>query len=96
MWAFVRSETVSDAFIYISRIFTNSLFTLPDTFGGNTILLVSLAMFAVEWFQKDKQHALDFSARNIPWLVCLSYYYTIIFSLFWFGSGQQEFIYLQF
>lgn len=95
-WIFFRSSSVSNAVSFISSIFSYSLFSLPDFMGGkSTIGLISL-MIIIEWFQRNKQHGLEFSCLQkkplLRWLV----YVGFIAIIFWYSGDQQEFIYFQF
>jgi len=94
-WVFFRSETVVDAFSYLSEMLSFSLFTYPEVFPKRTILLVALFVL-FEWIQRNKQHALQFVNFEYPSIFRWGLYYGIIFSLFSFGGTQQEFIYFQF
>ncbi len=94
-WIFFRAETVAQAFEYVAGLFNTSLFTHPEVFPLETLILI-LIMFIAEWLQRDKQHALEFNRVNIPawgrWLI----YYAVVFCIIWFSGEQQEFIYFQF
>ncbi len=94
-WVFFRSETVTDAFLYLSKMMSFSLFLYPDIFPKQIILLVFLFVL-VEWFQRNKQHALQFENLNQPIIFRWGLYYSVIFSVLQFGGKQQEFIYFQF
>jgi D-alanyl-lipoteichoic acid acyltransferase DltB (MBOAT superfamily) len=94
-WVFFRSETVGDAFSYLSGLFSYSLFTYPDVLPQNIIFLVALFVL-FEWIQRKKQHALMIEKFNLPLLFRWGIYYSIIFSVLQFGGKQQEFIYFQF
>jgi len=53
-------------------------------------------MLLVEWLQRDKEHGLDFSNRNIPSFVRIIIYYVLILIIMLFGGNQEKFIYFQF
>ncbi len=90
-----RSESIYDSIQYIRRIFSISLFSLPEVFPKNVIVLIALFILA-EWLQRDKQHALQFDDVALPIIVRWGLYYGIIWTVFYFGGHQQKFIYFQF
>ncbi len=94
-WVFFRSETVIDAFSYLSKILSYSLFTYPESFPKKTILLI-VFFLTMEWFQRNKQHALQFVNHNCPLIIRWGLYYGIIIAVWTLGGNQQEFIYFQF
>lgn len=94
-WVFFRAETVSQAVTYISKIFSTTLFSIPEVYTKKILLLIALFVLA-EWFQRNKQHALQFEGIAFPKIIRWSLYYGIIATILWFGGNQQEFIYFQF
>ncbi|MBU4334871.1 MAG: MBOAT family protein, partial [Candidatus Omnitrophica bacterium] len=93
-WVFFRAKSIKEALSYIYIMFS-SLFTIPKSIPLILSLLIPFFII-VEWLQRDKQHALEFDVLKISkisrWLI----YYSLIFIIFSFGGGQQEFIYFQF
>jgi len=94
-WVFFRSETVTDAFLYLSEMLSLSLLTYPEVFPKKVILLVVIFVL-IEWAQRNKEHALQIENINQPLLLRWGLYYGIVFSILQFGGKQQEFIYFQF
>lgn len=94
-WVFFRSETILDAFSYMSGILSISLFTYPEILPKKIILLI-IVFILFEWLQRDKQHALQIEKFNQPLLIRWGLYYGIILTVLQFGGKQQEFIYFQF
>ncbi len=98
-WIFFRSENISHAFSYISKILSSSLFNIPK-FPGiksplDTILLVMIFIL-IEWIGREREFAIQ--SLGIKWKRPLRYimYYVIILAILWFGGKDQEFIYFQF
>ncbi|MFC0876138.1 MBOAT family O-acyltransferase [Saccharicrinis sp. FJH2] len=96
-WIFFRAESMSMAFDYINKIFSISLFTMPEL--QKKTLFFLLFLLGIEWLQRSKQHGLQldtistvFKYRTIRWLT----YYTLVFAIIIFGAERQEFIYFQF
>jgi alginate O-acetyltransferase complex protein AlgI len=94
-WIFFRSETVTDAVMYISGIAKPDLFSMPDISLKPFAFIALLVL--IEWLQRQHEHGLYFSTdtvvkRPIRWLV----YTSIIIIIMMFGGTAQEFIYFQF
>jgi alginate O-acetyltransferase complex protein AlgI len=94
-WVFFRAETINQAVAYITGIFSTSLFSTPDIFPKKIMLLIF--MFSVtEWFQRNKQHALQFKNNKHPVIFRWSLYYGLVIVVLLYGGNQQQFIYFQF
>jgi len=101
-WIFFRAENISQAFDYIINLVTG-LIEHPGTFfllsfwlAYKKILFFILLLVLIEWLQRDKQHALQLDNLKIPNILKWSFYYLLIFVIFYFAGSQQEFIYFQF
>jgi alginate O-acetyltransferase complex protein AlgI len=94
-WIFFRSPSLSDAFAYISTIFSLSLFESPATMPYVTLLLI-LFFVAVEWMGRKDQYAIASLGLNWKRAVRLGFYYALILVMFVFAGTSQEFIYFQF
>lgn len=99
-WVFFRSPTVKDAFRYIQRIFSPSLFSLPVFSGRSKALTVVILVFLfvlIEWLGRDKEYAIEeINYYRSPALRYVSTF-LIILSIAVFGNfGNNAFIYFQF
>jgi alginate O-acetyltransferase complex protein AlgI len=94
-WVFFRSETVTDALLYLSEMLSLSLFSYPEVFPKKTILFIAIFVLT-EWIQRNKQHALQIEEMNMPTYLRWGLYYGVVFSVLLFGGDQQEFVYFQF
>ena len=95
-WIFFRADSIGQAFSYIEHVFSKSLIAIPKGANAKLILPLLLILVSVEWMQRDKQHGLDFSNRNIPSFLRIIIYYALMIMILQFGAGQQTFIYFQF
>lgn len=102
-WIFFRSESVPDAFIYITRIFSFSIFEKPSIYPAQAqlsswvLIGFTILLFLVEWIQRDKQHALQIEFTNMPLFARWSIYSFLIFAVGMFlPTGETPFIYFQF
>jgi D-alanyl-lipoteichoic acid acyltransferase DltB (MBOAT superfamily) len=96
-WIFFRSESIGNAIQYIGGIFHRSASAQPGLDCKGTLILVAL-FFAVEWLNREKQYALQFSNSG-SFFYSLSrktVYVLIVFAIFILGGGKQSFIYFQF
>jgi D-alanyl-lipoteichoic acid acyltransferase DltB (MBOAT superfamily) len=103
-WIFFRADSLSEAFKYLKRLFSSSLFSISTqdlkriSFGADILYYIGLLLIfiVIEWLMRNKQHGLQLQAskfsRPIRWI----FYYLIGFAIFWFGASQQDFIYFQF
>lgn len=96
-WIIFRSETIMQAKDYLSAMFTNKFFDSSMLYGV-FYLSLGFLLLMVEWLQRDKQHALQFSqsrlfnSRIVRWCI----YYFIILIIIKYTGSSQTFIYFQF
>ncbi|WP_371813703.1 MBOAT family protein [Aquimarina sp. MMG015] len=92
-WVFFRADSITEAFGYLDRIFSSTLFSIPQ---GNKLFLILLIVYlGIEWFQKKREHLLDIhyiSSKSIRYLI----YYVTVFVVFYYAGDLQTFIYFQF
>lgn len=92
-----RAKSITQAFSYISGIFSYGSINFT-TFHGKKTIIYCILFFLVEWIQRDKEHALQFSNNTVfkyrifRWTV----YYLIFAVIIAFSAIQQNFIYFQF
>lgn len=98
-WIIFRAETVTQLADIVNKLFSSTGFLNLYGSGLRVDVFIFIAfMLVVEWFQRSKEHALQFP--NIRLLryraVRLATYYFLI-ALMWVAySSSQEFIYFQF
>lgn len=98
-WIIFRAESVDQAFNYLIALSSNWFFDsylIPQ--NSYLCIVYCVAISIVEWMQRDKQHALQFSSyrlfsyRIVRWGV----YYFLIYVIARFNGNSQNFIYFQF
>jgi alginate O-acetyltransferase complex protein AlgI len=101
MFTFVifRSPTVGQALDYYRRMVSPSIlspFFIYEKINNAAMLAAIVLMFAAEWLQRDKQHALQLDAiRRFP--VRALIYFGLILIILTFGPTKNaDFIYLRF
>ncbi len=99
-WVFFRASDLPAAFDIIGRIFSKSLFLLPDfpsKFNKEYLIIhFSLIFYLIiqEWKQKDNRYGLEKLSNNIwkRWII----YLALSLMIFLFAGKEQAFIYFQF
>jgi D-alanyl-lipoteichoic acid acyltransferase DltB (MBOAT superfamily) len=96
-WILFRAESLGQAIDYLASMARNSFWGIPSS-SCAICLCFGFVLLAIEWLQRDKQHALQFgnkkffSYRAVRWGI----YYLIILVCFRFAGSSQTFIYFQF
>ena len=96
-WILFRVESLGQAIDYLASMARNSFWGIPSS-SCAICLCFGFVLLAIEWLQRDKQHALQFgnkkffSYRAVRWGI----YYLIILVCFRFAGSSQTFIYFQF
>lgn len=94
-WILFRSASISEAWLYISHMFTHLRPTLPAY--GKAMVPLILLMLLAEWLTRKAPHPLSVMAQRIssPALrMCL--YWLVGGCILWFSSNATQFIYFQF
>jgi alginate O-acetyltransferase complex protein AlgI len=94
-----KADNLADAFDYYRRLLSPSLFSRFSIFEKvNTAAMLTgiLVMFVVEWFQRDKQHALELSGIRRGGVRTLIYCMLILVILTFGPTKNADFIYLNF
>ena len=98
-WIVFRAENITHALSYLSGILTPSLFR-PSKILPIDLIIIIILFLSIEWFNRDKQHALNFSINeNKKWIKILRVcgISMLIWSIILWGAfDKKEFIYFQF
>lgn len=96
-WIIFRAESMTQASDFLFSIFKNRLYDGTLMLGINE-MLIGVLLLMVEWIQRNKQHALQFSDRKtfnnryVRW----SIYYFLLVLIKQYAGTNQSFIYFQF
>lgn len=96
-WIIFRAESMTQAVDFLTAMVSNRFFDASDLHGV-TYIYFGIALLAVEWLQRNNQHALQFSDakpfnhRLVRWGV----YYIILLLIAKYAGSSQTFIYFQF
>ena len=101
-WILFRSEDISQADVYLERMFNASLFSAPQLVGlgfGQLLLkkcfFFTTLMFIVEWIGRKQAHGLMIEDLSLP--VRYVIYTVLLIIIYGFdASNPQGFIYFQF
>ncbi|MEL7145311.1 MAG: MBOAT family O-acyltransferase [Bacteroidota bacterium] len=92
---FFRSPDLKSSLLYFKGILSSSLLDIPQL-PETEVLVLLVAFFAAEWFQRNKQHTLAFEKHRQPTVLRWSAYLITAFLINWYGYIPKEFIYFQF
>jgi len=93
-WVVFRSDSIQMAIEYIKGIFSETLFHANVDLPLKEIAIV-IIFIIFEFFQRDKNHALQIEKINKVW-ARWGIYIGIVTIILLFGGGTKEFIYFQF
>lgn len=94
-WVFFRAENVSQAWSFISGMFSSSIFSVPQVMPVIAISLIGMFLI-IEWIGREQKYAI--AQLGVEWKRPLRYamYYIMIMTIFYFSGKGQQFIYFQF
>lgn len=98
-WIFFRANNISDAFYGLKKMLSSSMLSIPPFLQDKSLWILFLFivfLLIIEWNGRRDKHGLESFWLTKPRAIRLSFYYTIIFFIFWFGGEEQQFIYFQF
>lgn len=93
-WVFFRAKTITDAFLYLKKMFTNGHFDmqyLANERYNYELLIMILLFVTVEWNNRTKEEPISGKYQSIKLALCLA----AILALGTY-SDYKEFIYFQF
>jgi len=94
-WIFFRADNAEMAFLYLFKMFSVNFISIPEVLPVILIGLI-IILLVVEWFQRERNHGLEFEGYNIPFLLRYSICYSVIILVLLHLGNKQEFIYFQF
>ena len=98
-WVLFRADTFENAVTFMGRLFTPSLFSAPDYPIGISTLAMIFVLYALEWYQRDKEYPLQMNPTflaNKKWLPYIIEYIIIAAIVFYGNFEGSQFIYFQF
>jgi len=98
-WIVFRSANLHDAWTALSALFSPTLLSLPTISGLKGALIataLSVILFGIEWLGRENAYGIQKFLINRPKVFRISFYYALVFAIFWFSGKSQQFIYFQF
>jgi alginate O-acetyltransferase complex protein AlgI len=98
-WIFFRADSLGSAFRFIGKLFSRSLFTVPDDLPRGSFFLTIVLFFMLEWMGREQPYAIAGFGMKWPKAIrWLAYYAISVFVIYMcFSTGKpQPFIYFQF
>ena len=98
-WIFFRSENITHALNYISKIFSSSLFSIPEIKLESkltNIILLLILFLIIEWFGRRSKYAIEEITKRWKLHYRYIFYYFLLIIVLSFSGKEQEFIYFQF
>lgn len=94
-WIFFRSDSLSEAIVFISNIFDSSLLSMPTI--RPVYLFIFLFLFLViEWIGRETPFAIEKFFITRPRLIRWTFYFILVIAIINYSGGEQQFIYFQF
>jgi len=90
-----RSENIVHAILYISEIFSESLFLIPEVPSIKVILLVLIFIF-FEWLGREGEYAIENVFTKYKWGVRWVLYTIFVILILYYAGAEQPFLYFQF
>jgi D-alanyl-lipoteichoic acid acyltransferase DltB (MBOAT superfamily) len=95
-WVFFRSPSVTDAVLYLYRMCSVSVLSVPEMLPSAAVAGLIGIFVLVEWVQREKAHGLQLELVRVSpltrWAVC----YSVLAAILFYGGDQRQFIYFQF
>lgn len=98
-WIFFRSSNINQAINFISKLFSSSLFSIPNYIDINLFMkTIALLTFfiGIEWWGRTNKYAIETFGWNWKRKYRLLFYYSLILMIYMFAGGEEQFIYFQF
>ncbi|GAA4282096.1 MBOAT family protein [Gaetbulibacter aestuarii] len=98
-WIFFRAENIGHAISYISKIFSSTIFSLPENHKEISLIftLLTIVLFLfVEWIGRENKYAIENLALKMNSTFRYSMYCTIAILIILCSGSEQQFIYFQF
>lgn len=94
-WIFFRASSIENAFVYIKKMFSISLFSMPSILPYFVFFFI-IFMLLVEWFGREEEYGLKKIGFSWPKTFRICFYFLLITAIFLFSTKEQQFIYFQF
>lgn len=94
-WIVFRSDNITSAFGYITKMFSKTMFTIPEI-HPYPLFLTILILLVMEYINRKKAHGLSLVQVIDSKILRWTSYSFILLMIIYFSGRQQTFIYFQF
>ncbi len=91
-----RSDSITHAINYLSRLFTKDLWAMPSLEPNPILIVLIIGCFIIEWLGREDEYAIAKWIDHWPKAMRWGLYTGIFWVIFNFAGSKQEFIYFQF
>lgn len=94
-WIFFRSESIGFALDYIGKIFSPSVFSVPDVLP-KTVLAFLVLFLMIEWLGRRDRYAIENLGKDWRKPYRISFYYILTIIILYHYGSNFKFLYFQF
>ena len=94
-WIFFRAKNLQDAFVFVKKIFSKTILSVPQELPKTLFVLLCLFIL-IEWIGRESNFAIEKLFLKWPMPFRLLFYAFLFFCIFIFAGKEQSFIYFQF
>jgi D-alanyl-lipoteichoic acid acyltransferase DltB (MBOAT superfamily) len=97
-WIFFRADNIDQAFSIVHKLFSSSVFRLPELLMKEFInVSLIIVFFLFEWDGRTNGFAIEKTAASWPWMLRWAFYSVMVCAIFLFSqSKSSEFLYFKF
>ncbi|RZL43354.1 MAG: MBOAT family protein, partial [Pedobacter sp.] len=90
-WIFFRAENISHALIYISRIFSSTIFSIPELHKKGFVVIGLVIIFLIiEWIGREQKYALEKLGLKWSKIFRWSFYSLIVFLIGMYMATEES------
>ncbi len=94
-WIFFRASSMTEAWVYIERMFTSGTILRPEWFSWFLMVYIA-ALMIIEYIGRNSEFGFDGVLAKMPRVMRYAAYYAIIVLVFLYAGKEHQFIYFQF
>lgn len=91
-----RSETLSKAIDFYTRIIIHSPFKYPELRAPKVAVFSALIFFTIEWLGREQNYAIQNIGANWHRAFRFAFYYALIMTIVFFSGVETQFVYFKF
>jgi alginate O-acetyltransferase complex protein AlgI len=95
-WVFFRSSNISESYAYLKHVISNPFLPTSFAFFPYQLRIALILFLIMEWFARIETSRPFHFVSDIRPVFKYSFYYVLVFLIFWMGGQENQFIYFQF